>query len=159
MTNSTDYYMLDNTLAGQIAQAGAVAVSTALPDYVASKPLRALANVGLIGGLGWLAVKANLSDDDPNNDPDAIFAKVADLLERDDHSEDENMRVVDFGGPASTWAVVLGTVGALAATVQATSVGQAAIANRMAKAGIKDPNTVLGLAAAAGIFALSRFTK
>lgn len=155
----TDYHKLDDTLAGQLVQAGAVAASVALPDYVASKSLRAVANVGLLAGLGWISAKANLLDGDPDNDPDAIFAKISDLLERDDHSEDEAMKVTDLGGPAKTWAIIGGGLGLFAASAQLGSVSQAAVAKRMGKAGIMDPNTVLGLLAAAGVFIASRMQK
>lgn len=155
----TDYHKLDDTLAGQIVQAGVAAVSVALPDYVASKPLRAVANLGLLGGLAWISAKANLADDDPDNDPDAIFAKISDLLERDDHSEDEAMKVTDLGGPVKTWAIIAGVLGFIGVGAQLNSVSQAAIAKRMDKAGIKDPNTVLGLLAAGGVFIASRMQK
>ncbi|WP_165164800.1 hypothetical protein [Corynebacterium qintianiae] len=86
MSTPTDYNSLDDTLAGQLAQAGFIAAMYAVPDFTRNSGARVIAWTGLVALNVAAVAAANAVDDDPRDDnlPEA--------------------------GPAQTWAVLGGSV-------------------------------------------------
>lgn len=134
---TTEYNTLNDSLAGRLAQAGVGAAITALPDYVSSRTLRALIDVILGSSLGAALIYSNAQDDDPNNDPAAVF---------------EDISAIDLGGPVKTWAAVIAGLGAVVASCYWSSKSQEKMAAWMYKRGVKKPNTILGVLAGMLIF-------
>ncbi|MDK8450492.1 hypothetical protein [Corynebacterium mastitidis] len=132
----TDYYSVDDTRAGRLAQAAFMGAWEGLQDYVPSRPRRLLARTALLaGGLGLVAA-LNMRDEDPNNDPAALLEEV-DLT------------------PAQTWAAFLGGVAALAASSKASGWCRDRIAGMLRRRGVARPYTAWGLAVGAVAFVAS----
>lgn len=144
---TTDYNMLDNSLGGKLVQSGAIALSVALPDFIESRPKRFAANLGIVGGLVALIARANLRDDDPTNDPDAMIEAARELI-------DAQGREIQLG-PVATWASLAGVIAALYGLQIVNDSCQKAMAAPLRKLGVSHPNTLLGLATGAAVFAYS----
>lgn len=157
MSSNTDFYSLDDTLAGRLTQAGIAGVSLALPDYVSSRIARFLINALLAaGGLGLVAY-FNAVDEDPNNDPavllDRMRQEIGDIGQKGGPESDTP--VSDLGSPLRTW-LIMGT--ALLAAVllsRLESKGRARLAGALLRRGIKRPHTLLGAAGAVLVYVAS----
>ncbi|MGV0342511.1 hypothetical protein ACUY3L_10540 [Corynebacterium mastitidis] len=122
----TDYYSVDDTRAGRLAQAAFMGAWEGLQDYVPSRPRRLLARTALLaGGLGLVAA-LNMRDEDPNNDPAALLEEV-DLT------------------PAQTWA----------ASSKASGWCRDRIAGMLRRRGVARLYTAWGLAVGAVAFVAS----
>lgn len=131
-----DYNALDNTTGGRLIQAAFAGVFTAVPDYVHSAPARVASWVAVAVAFTGTVAAFNAFDEDPRND----------LTARVEHT-------ADAGSPAKTWALA---AGGLALTVGGARLGiatQKKLADTLRRRGTKRPNTLLGLGAAALLFA------
>lgn len=155
----TDYYSLDDTLAGRVAQAGLVGTAVALPDYVRSGPARALATGAvLVGGAALVAV-LNSFDEDPANDP----AVMVDQLRRSIGAigavpgPESDTPPGDFStaSPATTWTVIIIALLAIFALVRLDAAVQRRVVAWLQRKGVSRPNTWIGGLAATVVFAVS----
>lgn len=150
MSSNTDFYSLDDTLAGRLTQAGILGVGLALPDYVHSRVGRFLVHTLLgVGGMGLIAY-LNAVDEDTGNDPavliDRMRQEIGDLGQKG--GPDSDTSVGDLGSPLRTWLIIGATVLAALALSRLESGGRKWLANALFKRGIKHPNTVIGGVAA-----------
>ncbi|MBC3186631.1 hypothetical protein H7347_08645 [Corynebacterium sp. zg-331] len=132
----TDYYSLDDTRAGRLAQAAFVGGWEALPDYVSSRAARAAIKIVLAVGGAGLVGALNMIDEDPRNDPAALLDEV-DL------------------SPAQTWAGLACGAAALICLPALSSRLRARAVDRLRRRGIRRPHTALGAVAAALVFLVS----
>ncbi|GAB2503053.1 hypothetical protein CATRI_00755 [Corynebacterium atrinae] len=158
----TDYYSLDDTLAGRVAQASVVGAIVSLPDYIESKFLRFLVGTGILTvGMASVAV-LNAIDDDPDND----LAVVADNLRRSigdigkAAGPEWEFEAGDFSvdSPARTWLIIGGVGVVTAGLVKLDGMVQRRMVKGLRNRGFKRPNTVLGAIAGVSVFALSEVT-
>ena len=123
-----DYNALDNTLGGQLVQAGFIFAMLA----ARSAPVRLA-----LGAANLAAVAVcNAFDEDPRND---LTARV------DESSE--------TASPNRTWAVLAGGTALLIGGVRLSIAVQNKLAESLRRRGAKRPHTLLGLGAAALLFA------
>lgn len=132
-----DGYALDDTLEGRIAQATAIGVLTALPDYLSGKSLIAAYAAGFVG-FGALVAYTNAEAKD-----DAEAA--AEVEPQDIQADDQDLGLA---------------LPAIVAGVAATSVAVDAWIGRktagfLRKKGVTKPWTAMGAVAAAAVFGIS----
>lgn len=159
MSSQTDFYSLDDTLAGRLAQAGITGASLALPDYVESRVGRFLLNTLIVvGGVGLVAY-LNSVDDDPNNDPailvDRMRQEIGDIGKEAGPDSDAGVR--DLGSPARTWLVIIGALIAAIAVTRLEASGRRWLVRKLSERGVRRPNTVLGGIGAVLAFAFSDY--
>ncbi|MGP6175082.1 hypothetical protein [Corynebacterium sp. A21] len=150
MSSNMDFYSLDDTLAGRLAQAGILGIGLALPDYVPSRAGRFLINTLLgVGGVGLIAY-LNSVDEDPGNDPavliDRMRQEIGDLGQK--VGPDSDTSAGDLGSPLRTWLIIGATIFTALALSRLESGGRKWLANMLFKRGIKRPHTVIGGVAA-----------
>lgn len=132
----TDYYSVDDTRAGRLAQAAFLGAWEALQDYIPSRAGRLLARTALLAGGVGLVAGLNMHDENPNNDPAALLDEV-DLT------------------PAQTWAAFPVGVAALAASSTISGWCRDRIAGLLRRRGVARPYTAWGLAVGAVAFVVS----
>ncbi|AEQ05682.1 hypothetical protein LJU02_00580 [Corynebacterium pseudotuberculosis] len=137
---------LDDTMTGRISQAAAIGLITALPDYVHTKALRWVINTVILGALLGVALYANTHDDDPDNDPDVIAARVREQLESNDAKEFGPL--VTWGAFAVLLLVFLG-ISKLDRTISKK------VVEFLRRRGVSKPHTLLGVVGAALVFVSS----
>ncbi|AJK67799.1 hypothetical protein [Corynebacterium marinum] len=155
----TDYYSLDDTLAGRIAQAGMVGTAVALPDYFSSRPLRALVTAAIgLGGAGLVAV-LNSFDDDLGNDPAVMAEQLRTSIGGIGSvpGPDSDTPPGDFStaSPAQTWTVIIGALVVIVALVLVDAALQRRLVAWLRRRGVSRPNTWLGGVASAAVFAVA----
>lgn len=155
----TDYYSLDDTLAGRLTQAGLVGATVALPDYIRSRPLRALAAGSIaVGGAALVAV-LNVMDDDPENDPAVMFDKmrrsIGDIGTTPGPGSDFPAGDFSTATPAQTWTVILVALALIGVLVRLDAALQRRVVAWLRRRGVQRPNTWLGGVAAAVVFGIS----
>lgn len=131
-----DYNALDNTTGGRLIQAAFALAFTAVPDYVQSTPARVASWVGISAAFAGTVAAFNAFDEDPRND----------LTARVEHSS-------DVASPARTWAFLAGGTALLVGGVRLSILAQNKLAESLRRRGAKRPHTLLGLGAAALLFA------
>ncbi|AKN76004.1 Hypothetical protein CulFRC58_0150 [Corynebacterium ulcerans FRC58] len=137
---------LDDTMTGRISQAMAVGLVTALPDYVHTKAYRWVINIVILGSLLSVALYANTQDEDPDNDPDVIAARVREKLEGDE--------VKEFG-PVATWtAFALLLLVFIGINKIDRTINKKVVAF-LRRRGVSKPHTLLGVLGAALVFVSS----
>ncbi|MCS5478221.1 hypothetical protein NYP18_00940 [Corynebacterium sp. YIM 101645] len=155
----TDYYSLDDTLAGRIAQAGMVGTAVALPDYISSRPLRALATAGIGAGGAALVAVLNSFDEDPDNDPTVMFDQlrrsIGDIGSVPGPGSDTPAGDFSTASPVQTWTVIIGALAVLAALLRVDAALQRRLVAWLGRRGLSRPNTWLGGVAAAVVFAVA----
>lgn len=157
MSSNTDFYSLDDTPAGRLAQAGIAGISIALPDYVPSRAGRLLINGLLgVGGLGLVAY-LNAVDENPGNDPavllDRMRQEIGDIGQRGGPESDTSPG--DLGSPLRTWLIIGVALLAAALLAWLESRGRGKLAAALLRRGVKRPNTVLGGVAAVLVYGAS----
>lgn len=131
-----DYNALDNTTGGRVIQAAFAGVFTAVPDYVQSTPARVALWAAVTAAFAGTVAAFNAFDEDPRND----------LTARVEHSP-------ETGSPVQTWALIAGGLALFAGGVRLNIAVQKKLAAALRRRGAKRPNTLLGLGAAALVFA------
>lgn len=158
-TNHTDFYALDDTLAGRITQAGLVGTAIALPDYIRSGPLRVLATGGILLGGGALVAVLNSFDEDPGNDPrvvmDQFRRSIGDIGSVPGPGSDTPPGDFSTASAAQTWTVILLALLLIAVLVRLDAAVQRRVAAWLRGQGVRRPNTWIGAVAAAVVFAVS----
>ncbi|WIM71103.1 hypothetical protein [Corynebacterium suedekumii] len=153
----TDYYSLDDTLAGRVTQSGVVGAFVASPDYVSSRPARALVKLGLLAGGGALVAVLNSFDEDPDNDPAVMVDQLRQSIGHIGHraGPDSDTPAGDFSvdSPTRTWAIIVAAAVVILMTVRVDAAVQRRIAAFLRKRGVRRPNTLLGAVAGAVSFA------
>lgn len=143
MSEPIDYNALDDTLGGQIAQAGFIAAMFAVPDVIQGRGGRAAAWTGLAAAnLATIAVM-NAVDEDPRNDLTAAVERAPG----------------ETGSPARTWAVLGGGAAAFAASALVTVKVYGALAGWLRRRGAGRPYTLMGCAAGAGYLVAKRVSR
>ncbi|MCQ9352846.1 hypothetical protein NQ015_07780 [Corynebacterium sp. 153RC1] len=137
--SQADVYPINDTEAGRIAQAVAVGAYYALPDFIPNRALRAAVNAAIIAGAAGVVAYANAQDDNPDND--ILSAELRPNFE---------------GNAALTWGLIAGAAGLTALGLRIDAAVTRKATAVMRKAGIKLPNTLLGIVAAGGVYALSK---
>ena len=135
-TSDTDYYALDDTLAGRLIQAGIVGTMIAVPEFIpVGRGRRTLARLGVAAVGVTAAALANYVDEDPENDDPARL-------------------VTEMGADsvARTWALL----GAGAAACALAARGASSTAGLLRARGVDKPYLLIGALAAAGVFAASQ---
>ncbi|MDR7330740.1 hypothetical protein [Corynebacterium guangdongense] len=135
-TSDTDYYALDDTLAGRLAQAGLAGAMIAVPDVIpVGRGRRTLARLGVAAVGVTAAALANYVDEDPDNDDPARL-------------------VAEMGADsvARTWALL----GAGGAAWALAARGASSAAGLLRAGGVEKPYLLLGTLASAGVFAVSQ---
>ncbi|QGU03512.1 hypothetical protein [Corynebacterium comes] len=155
----TDYYSLDDTLAGRIAQAGMVGTAVALPDYLSSRPLRALVTAGIgVGGAALVAV-LNSFDEDPDNDPalmvDQLRRSIGDIGSVPGPESDTPPGDFSTASPLKTWTVIVVALLVIVALVRLDAALQRRIVAWLRHRGVSRPNTWMGGVATVLVFAVS----
>lgn len=155
----TDYYSLDDTLAGRIAQAGMVGTAVALPDYIRSGPLRALVTAGIgVGGAALVAV-LNSFDEDPDNDPAVMFDQlrrsIGDIGSVPGPESDTPPGDFSTASPVQTWTVIIAVLAVLFVLLRLDSALQRRVVAWLRRRGVARPNTWLGGVATVVVFALA----
>jgi hypothetical protein len=155
----TDYYSLDDTLAGRIAQAGMVGTAVALPDYISSRPLRALATAGIgVGGTALVAV-LNSFDEDPDNDPTVMFDQlrrsIGDIGSVPGPGSDTPPGDFSTASPVQTWSVLSAALAVLVVLMRLDAVLQRRLVAWLRRRGFSRPNTWFGGVAATVVFAIA----
>lgn len=132
-----DYNALNDTPAGQLAQAGFITAMFAVPDVVRSRGARAAAWTGLAAAnLATIAV-LNARDEDPRNDLTAAVEREPDQT----------------GSPAQTWAVIGGGAALFALSAVASTKLYGAVGRWLRRRGVGAPFTLMGAVAAFGYVA------
>lgn len=155
----TDYYSLDDTLAGRIAQAGMVGTAVALPDHLSSRPLRALVTAAIgIGGAALVAV-LNSFDEDPDNDP-AVMAEqlrtsIGGIGSVPGPESDTPPGDFSTASPAQTWTVIIAALLVIVALVFLDAALQRRLVAWLRCRGVSRPNTWLGGVAATVVFTVA----
>lgn len=157
MSSNTDFYSLDDTLAGRLAQAGISGISLALPDYVPSRVGRFLVNtLIMVGGVGLVAY-LNSVDEDPGNDPavlvDRMRQEIGDIGQRGGPETDHSAG--DLGSPLRTWLIIGGALVSAVLLTRLESGARRWVVAKLAERGVRRPNTVIGAVGALIVFALS----
>ncbi|MCZ9309875.1 hypothetical protein ACUY3K_02645 [Corynebacterium uberis] len=138
-----DYYALDDTRAGRLTQAGLAAALLAVHDWAPSPRAARAWQAGILtGGVGLVAY-LNATDENPDNDVHAIV---------------ERMRAEPHGdvlSPAATWGLLGGVVAGGVLAARGLARARRAAAGSLGRRGVAKPNTVLGLAVGAVVFAAS----
>ncbi|MDO5512881.1 hypothetical protein [Corynebacterium sp.] len=159
MTDKTDFYTLDDTVAGRITQAGLAGAAIALPDYIRSGPLRVLATGAIVLGGGALVAVLNSFDEDPDNDPrlmmDQIRRSIGDIGAASGPASDTPPGDYSTASAAQTWTVIIAALLVIVVLARADAAVQRRIATWMRRQGIARPNTWLGAVAAACVYAVS----
>lgn len=155
----TDYYSLDDTPAGRVAQAGMVGIAVALPDYITSRSLRALVTAGIgVGGAALVAV-LNSFDEDPDNDPavlvDQLRQSIGNIGSVSGPESDTPPGDLTSASPAQTWTVIALALLALLVFVRLDAALQRRIVTWMGRRGVSRPNTWLGGVSAVVVFVVS----
>ena len=155
----TDYYSLDDTLAGRITQAGLVGTAVALPDYLHSKPLRVLTTGAIaVGGAALVAV-LNSFDEDPDNDPavmvDQLRRTIGDIGSAPGPDSDLPPGDLTTASAAQTWTVIIVALLLIGLLARVDAAIQHRIARWLSRRGVSRPHTWIGGVAAAVVFALS----
>lgn len=155
----TDYYSLDDTLAGRVAQAGMVGTVVALPDYISSPRLRALATAGTgVDGAALVAVLNSL-DEDPDNDPAVLVEQLRTSVGGIGAvpGPDSDTPPGDFStaSPAQTWAVIAVALLLIFVLVRVDAALQRRFVAWLRRRGVARPNTWLGGVAATVVFVVS----
>ncbi|WIM73215.1 hypothetical protein QP028_06580 [Corynebacterium suedekumii] len=134
----TDYYSLDDTLAGRVTQSGVVGAFVASPDYVSSRPARALVKLGLLAGGGALVAVLNSFDEDPDNDPAVMVDQLRQSIGHIGHraGPDSDTPAGDFSvdSPTRTWAIIVAAAVVILMTVRVDAAVQRRIAALPAEA-------------------------
>lgn len=155
----TDYYSLDDTLAGRVAQAGLVGTAVALPDYVRSGPARVLATGAVVLGGAALVAVLNSFDEDPGNDPavmvDQLRRSIGDIGSVPGPGSDTPPGDFSTASPATTWTVIIVALLVIAVLVRLDAAVQRRVVRWLRGRGVARPNTWLGGLAAAVVFAVS----
>ena len=157
-TDHTDFYALDDTLAGRITQAGLVGTAIALPDYIRSGPLRVLATGGILLGGGALVAVINSFDEDPGNDPRVVMDQFRRSIGDIGRCRGRGRTPAgDFStaSAAQTWTVILLALLLIAVLVRLDAAVQRRVAAWLRGQGVRRPNTWIGAVAAAVVFAVS----
>ncbi|AZA10457.1 hypothetical protein [Corynebacterium gerontici] len=140
---------LDDTQIGRITQALAITTYTATPDYIHNKALRTLAKLGITTTALGIISYANLQDDNPDNDPQAIIGR----LEAELAADDETL------SPTETYLHLLG----ICLAVWALGTIDAALTQKLTKLlrrmGVRKPHTVLGAIAGGLVYVTSKSEK
>jgi len=159
MSDKTDFYTLDDTLVGRLTQAGLVGTAVALPDYLRSGPLRALAVGGLLVGGGALVAVLNSFDEDPDNDPrlmmDQFRRSIGDIGSVPGPESDTPPGDFSTATAAQTWTVILVALLVIAVLVRLDAAVQRRVARWLLRRGVSRPNTWIGAVAAAIVFVVS----
>lgn len=155
----TDYYSLDDTLAGRVAQAGMVGTAVALPDYISSPRLRALATAGTgVGGAALVAVLNSL-DEDPDNDPAVLVEQLRINIGGIGAvpGPESDIPPGDFStaSPAQTWTIITAALLVMIVLVRVDAALQRRLVASLRRRGVARPNTWLGGVAATVVFAVS----
>lgn len=132
-----DYNALDDTLAGQLAQAGFIVAMFAVPDFVQSRGGRAAAWTGLAAANLAIIAVINSFDEDPRNDLTAAVERAPG----------------ETGAPAQTWAVLGAGAAVFAASALLTASFCRSVAGWLRGRGVTRPHTLMGAVAAAGYVA------
>lgn len=155
----TDYYSLDDTLAGRIAQAGMVGTAVALPDYISSRPLRALATAGIGTGGAALVAVLNSFDEDPDNDPAVMFDQlrrsIGDIGAVPGPGSDTPPGDFSTASPVQTWTVIIAALAVLVALLRLDAALQRRLVTWLRRRGVPRPNTWLGGVATAVVFTIA----
>ncbi len=155
----TDYYSLDDTLAGRIAQAGLVGTAVALPDYVRSGPARVLATGAVVVGGAALVAVLNSFDEDPDNDPavmvDQLRRSIGDIGSVPGPGSDTPPGDFSTASPATTWTVIVVALLVIFALVRLDAALQRRLVGWLRRRGVARPNTWIGGVAATVVFAVS----
>lgn len=157
--DSYDSYALDDTLAGRLAQAAAVGVATAIPDYVAKGPKRVAAYLGLgTAMLGAIAVANAQREEEPQAPHEADAATTTATTATTDSTSAAagaaTHPVFADASDAPAWLLPVVLAG-MAAAVTLNAKISAAIVKSLRRRGIGKPWTVLGVTGAALTFAVS----
>lgn len=131
-----DYNALDNTTGGRLIQAAFAGVFTAVPDYVQSTPARVVSWTALTAAFAGTVAAFNAFDEDPRNDLTARVEQTA-----------------ETGSPAKTWAIAAGGLAMVIGGMRVNIAVQKKLSEALRRRGVKRPNTLLGLGAAALLFA------
>lgn len=154
----TDYYSLDDTMAGRVAQAGLAGAIIALPDYVHSRGLRLLITTSIGAGGGVLVALVNTFDEDPDNDPAVMFDQLrhsAGDIGTTSGPDSDTASEINIDSPAQTWAIVGVALLVIAALGRLDGMVQKRIVKALRARGCRRPNTLVGGISAAVIFAIS----
>ena len=158
-TDHTDFYALDDTLAGRITQAGLVGTAIALPDYIRSGPLRVLATGGILLGGGALVAVLNSFDEDPGNDPrvvmDQFRRSIGDIGSVPGPGSDTPPGDFSTASAAQTWTVIIGALLVITVLVRVDAAVRRRVATWLRRQGVRRPNTWIGAVAAAVVFTVS----
>ncbi|GGG81056.1 hypothetical protein [Corynebacterium pelargi] len=146
MTNANP---LDDTTTGRITQALALAAYTATPDYIHNKALRTLAKLGITTTALGIISYANLQDDNPDNDPQAMLGR----LEAELAAQDSEL------SPAKTYLLLLGICLAVGVVGKIDAVLTNKITRLLRRAGVRKPHTLLGALAGVVVYAASTSEK
>lgn len=140
---------LDDTQTGRITQALAIATYTATPDYIHNKALRGLTKLAITTTALGIISYANLQDDNPDNDPQAIIGR----LEAELASDDENL------SPAKTYLHLLGISLAVGVLAKIDAALTKTITGALRRIGVTKPHTVLGALAGGLVYVTSKSEK
>ncbi|WP_293768008.1 hypothetical protein [uncultured Corynebacterium sp.] len=146
-----DNYALDDTLAGRAAQAAAVGILTALPDYLKTKA--GLTTGYLVGftSFGALVAWANAEREDH-----LAYAPLADADAADaPDAEGTPSAAAPLDTAGASFAVLAVIVAVALLSLIPGVAASRALTKALAKRGIGKPWTVLGAVAAALTFAVS----
>ncbi|AKK07619.1 hypothetical protein [Corynebacterium testudinoris] len=158
----TDYYSLDDTLAGRVAQASVAGTIMSLPDYIESKFLRFLVGTGIFTvGMASVAV-LNALDDDPDNDlsvvADNLRRSIGDIGKTAGPEWELKAGDISVDSPARTWLIIGGVGVVSAGLLKLDGMMRRSMVKSLRKRGVKRPNTVLGVIAGVSVFALSELS-
>lgn len=155
----TDYYSLDDTLAGRVAQAGLVGTVVALPDHVRSGPARVLTTGAVVVGGAALVAVLNSFDEDPDNDPtvlvDQLRRSIGDIGSVPGPGSDTPPGDFSTASPVTTWSVILVALLVIFVLVRLDAALQRRVVTWLHRRGVARPNTWLGGLAAMVVFAVS----
>lgn len=142
-------YTLDDTLVGRLAPAVVAGTIVALPDYVECPLKRGLITVGLIAAGIGVSIYATTVDDNPDNDPQVVRARLQAHMEAARAAEDN-----EADGPVTTWAKIGGSVAGGVVAVRATGTLVNRFSALLERSGLARARTALGVATGVGVYAL-----
>lgn len=147
-STETDYYALDDTLAGRLVQAGLVGAAVAVPDYVpAGEGARTWARVGVIVSGVIAAALANYYDENDEDDEEAAGNGDGDPAQLvDDMPADSLLKTAEVIAAVTAGATVVGW-GAGRVTQKA--------ADMLRGRGLRKPWTLFGVLAGGAVWVAS----